>query len=186
MSDKIIIIGGSAGSFSVVTKILSLLPKNYNTPIILCMHRLKHVRHGFAEALSIISKNPIIEPNDKEKIQHGNVYLAPANYHLYISPDLTFSLTTEEPINHSRPSIDVTFTSAASVYRDRVIGIILSGANSDGACGMKMINDFGGIAISQDPQECQVNTMPKSAIKLANIENIYTTNQIIDYILKVS
>lgn len=186
MSDKIVIIGGSAGSFSVVTKILSLLPKNYTCPIILCMHRLKHVRHGFAEALSIISKNPIVEPNDKEKIQQGNIYLAPANYHLYISTDLTFSLTTEEPINHSRPSIDVTFASAAAVYKDRVVGIILSGANNDGAFGMKAIKDNGGHVISQNPQECQVNTMPQSAIKLAGVETILTTDQIIEYLISLT
>jgi len=109
MSYKAIIIGGSAGSFQVITKILANLPSGFDIPIFLCLHRLKHVRTGFEEALSIKSTLPIIEPYDKQHIRPGKIYLAPANYHMYMELGNTFSLSTEPPVNHSRPSIDLSF-----------------------------------------------------------------------------
>jgi two-component system chemotaxis response regulator CheB len=184
MPKKIIIIGGSAGSFSVVTRILSVLPNNYNTNIILCLHRLKHIRKGFSEALSMISKNPIVEPFDKEKIKDRTIYLAPANYHLYVSNHNYFTLSIEESVNHSRPSIDVSFASIADVYKEKAIGILLSGANNDGANGLKKIKDLGGITIVQKPEECQVNTMPLAALKICNSHKIMTSTEIIEFILK--
>ena len=143
MDYKYIIIGGSAGSFQIVTEILSALPKNYKLPIFLCLHRLKHVRAGFVEALSIKSNLKIIEPNDKEIIKKGTVYLAPANYHMYFELSNYIALSTEESVNHSRPSIDISFISAAYTYRDKLIGILLSGANKDGALGMREIKEQG-------------------------------------------
>ena len=186
MSKKVIVIGGSAGSFSVITRILAVLPNNFNANIILCLHRLKHVRKGFSEALSMISKNPIIEPFDKEKMKTGQIYLAPSNYHMYVSNENSFFLSIEESVNHSRPSIDITFASVADVYKNKVVGILLSGANIDGAYGLKKIKDLGGTTIVQKPEECQVNTMPLSAIKLCNSHQIMTSNEIIDYILKLT
>ena len=94
MNVKLIIIGGSAGSFQVITKILASLPKDFPVPVVLALHRLKHVRHGFVEALSIKSKMSVYEPYDKDKIKSGNIYLAPANYHLYIELAGTFALST--------------------------------------------------------------------------------------------
>ncbi len=181
MRSKYIIIGGSAGSFQAITKILSELPKNYNIPIFLCLHRLKHVRTGFVEALSIKSKLPIIEPKDKEMIKNGRIYLAPANYHMYFELGNYFSLSTEESVNHSRPSIDLSFLSAAQVFKNNLIGIILSGANRDGALGMKEVKDYGGITIAQDPEECQVKTMTTAAIKATTIDHVFIVDEIINY-----
>jgi two-component system chemotaxis response regulator CheB len=95
-------------------------------------HRLKHVRSGFVEALSIKSGLPVREPDDKDPIKSGYIYLAPANYHMYIELGNKFALSTEEAVNHSRPSIDLSFISAAYNYKQKLIGIILSGANKDG------------------------------------------------------
>jgi two-component system, chemotaxis family, protein-glutamate methylesterase/glutaminase len=184
-SNKLIIIGGSAGSFSVVTNILAEIPKNFKTPIVLVLHRLKHVRTGFAEALSIKSALPVTEPFDKERIENGRIYIAPANYHLLIEAHKYFSLSTEEAVNHSRPSIDMSFVSAASVFKENTIGIILSGANNDGAYGMKRVHDYGGEVLIQNPDECQVSTMPVSCLKLIKTDKVYTTAQIIDYIKSV-
>ncbi|HCC29170.1 MAG TPA: chemotaxis protein CheB, partial [Marinilabiliales bacterium] len=92
---KAVIIGGSAGSFQVVTKIVSSLPANFPLPVILCLHRLKHVRSGFVEALSIKAAMQIVEPTDKEPIKTGKIYLAPANYHLYVELGNRFALSTE-------------------------------------------------------------------------------------------
>src|SRR3972149_5280868 len=177
-----VIIGGSAGSFQVITKILSSLPSNFNLPLLLSLHRLKHVRSGFVEALSIRSTIPIIEPNDKEPIKSGRGYLAPANYHMYIELGNKISLSTEEPVNHSRPSIDLSFITAAEAYRNKLIGIILSGANRDGAFGLKRVKDLGGLTIVQDPNECQVKTMTEASIKMTQIDHIFSTNQIIRFL----
>lgn len=179
-------IGGSAGSFQVVTKILASLPKDYKLPIFMCLHRLKHVRSGFVEALSIKSTLPVIEPFDKEPIRSGNIYLAPANYHMYIEADKRFSLSTEVPVNHSRPSIDLSFFTAAAAYKNKLAGIILSGANRDGAKGLKMIKDCGGLAIVQDPKEAQVETMPASSMALTPVDHVFSTDQIIAFLKKVN
>jgi two-component system, chemotaxis family, protein-glutamate methylesterase/glutaminase len=181
-----IIIGGSAGSFQVIADILNALPKTFNLPIILCFHRLRTERHGFIEALSPRSVLPIIEPLDKMPIVGGTVYLAPANYHLYVEPDRHFALSVEEPENHSRPSIDLAFYSAANVYGKSLIGIILSGANSDGARGVKSISENGGFVIVQNPEEAEVSFMPKTAIANTNVDRIINTSEIVSFLLEIT
>jgi len=183
---KAVVIGGSAGSFQVVVKILQSLPKNFNCAVLLCLHRLKHVRSGFVEALSLKSNIPIIEPYDKTNIKPGIGYLAPANYHMYIELANQISLSTEEPVNHSRPAIDLTFMSAAQAYRQKMIGIILSGANRDGALGMKKVFDLGGIAIVQDPLECEVRTMTEATLNITKVTHVYKTDQIIQFLKNIS
>lgn len=183
---KAVIIGGSAGSFQVITRILSSLTPRFPLPVLLCLHRLKHVRTGFVEALSIKSGIPVIEPFDKDQIKPGKAYLAPANYHMYIELANRIALSTEEPVNHSRPSIDLSFVTAAQVYRDKLIGIILSGANRDGAYGLKKIKDLGGTAIVQNPEECQVKTMTEAALKLTPVDYVLNTNGIISYLKKIN
>ncbi len=187
MNTKLIIIGGSAGSFLIITKIISSLPKDYPIPVVLVLHRLKHVKHGFVETLSVRSNMPIVEPFDKEKIKPGNIYLAPANYHLYIEVAGTFALSTEEPVNHSRPSIDLTFMTGGYAYRNKCIGIILSGANKDGASGLKKIKDYGGITIVQNPSNAQMPTMPIAAIeRTKNVNHILNSDAIIKFLLSLS
>ena len=183
---KAVVIGGSAGSFQVVVKILQSLPKNFNYPVFLCLHRLKHVRSGFVEALSLKSNMPIIEPYDKTHIKAGIAYLAPANYHMYVELANQISLSTEEPVNHSRPSIDLTYLSTAQAYRQKLVGIILSGANRDGAYGMKKIAEFGGTTIVQDPLECEVRTMTEATLNLTKVTYIYQTDQIIQFLRNIS
>jgi two-component system chemotaxis response regulator CheB len=178
---KAIVIGGSAGSFQGITKILSQVPKDFPLPIIMCLHRLKHVRNGFIEALEIKSIKNVIEPYDKESIKRGHVYLAPSNYHLSIELGNYFSLSTESMRNNSRPSIDITLETAAFAYKEKLIGILLSGANRDGADGMKRIKDNGGITIVQEPAECLIDTMPVAAIKTTTID--YTLS--VDHIIKL-
>lgn len=180
-----VIIGGSAGSFRVITSILHALPKNYPIPLLLNLHRLKHVRSGFVEALSIKSNIPVMEPYDKEAIKSGIAYLAPSNYHMYIELNKKIALSTEETVNHSRPSIDLSFATAAQTYHRNLLGIILSGANKDGAWGLKKIKDAGGTAMVQDPEECEVSTMSQAAMNTSDINYIYNTNQIIDFLLKI-
>lgn len=180
-SYKAVVIGGSAGSFQGVVKILSQLPKGFPLPIIMCLHRLKHVRHGFVEALSLKSVVQVTEPYDKENIKRGGVYLAPANYHLSVELGNYFSLSTEEMMNNSRPAIDITLATCAYVFKDKLIGILLSGANKDGAQGMKQIKDRGGYTIVQEPTECMIETMPKAALALTQIDHVLKVDQIVDF-----
>lgn len=179
---KAIVIGGSAGSFQGITQILSSIPADFSLPIILCLHRLKHVRNGFVEALSIKSIKPVVEPYDKENIKRGKVYLAPANYHLSIELGNSIALSTEEMFNNSRPSIDITLETAAYNYRDKLIGILLSGANKDGALGMKRIKDRKGLTIIQDPEECMIDTMPTAAKNITEIDYTLKVEEIIQFL----
>ncbi len=182
---KAIVIGGSAGSFQVVTRILSAVSPNLSLPVFLSLHRLKHVRSGFLEALMMKSKIQIIEPNDKEQIRPGKAYLAPANYHMYVELGNRIALSTEEPVHHSRPSIDLSFHTAANVYRDKLIGIILSGANQDGAMGIKKVKESGGLTIVQDPKDCQVSTMTEASLNLIKADYVFTSDRIADFLSKI-
>jgi Chemotaxis response regulator containing a CheY-like receiver domain and a methylesterase domain len=182
---KAIMIGGSAGSFQVVANILGVIPRDIEIPVFLCLHRLKHVRSGFVEALSLKSNIPVVEPFDKEPIKAGRAYLVPANYHMFIELGNRFALSTEEPVNHSRPYIDLTFITAAQAYRNKLIGIILSGANRDGAFGLKKISDLGGLTIVQDPKDCEVKTMTEAALQLTKVNYVFTVDKILDYFRQI-
>ncbi|MEH0154590.1 chemotaxis protein CheB [Limibacter armeniacum] len=187
LSDKYnaIVIGGSAGSFQPITRLLAKLPKDFPLPIFLCLHRLKHVRHGFEEALSIKSSKKVQEPEDKELIRSGAVYLAPANYHMAIELGNSVALSTETLINNSRPSIDVTFESASYVYKDSLVAILLSGANKDGAAGISSVKARGGLTIIQSLDECMISTMPAAAKDIAEIDYELTSDEIINFLLEL-
>jgi two-component system chemotaxis response regulator CheB len=180
-SYKAVVIGGSAGSFQGIVKILAQLPKGFPLPIIMALHRLKHVRNGFVEALSIKSVVQVVEPYDKEPIKKGGVYLAPSNYHLSIELGNHFSLSTEEMVNNSRPAIDITLGTAAYVYKEKLIGILLSGANKDGGLGMKYIKDRGGLTVVQEPTECMIDTMPKAALAATKIDHVLRVDEIVEF-----
>jgi two-component system chemotaxis response regulator CheB len=177
-----VVIGGSAGSFPVVSKILQSLPKSFPLPIVLCLHRLKHIRHGFVEALSIKSTLPVSEPNDKEIVRPGRAYLAPANYHMYLELGNTFALSTDEMVNFSRPAIDLTFDSVSYIHRDKMIGIMLSGANSDGAQGIYLAKKRGATTIVQDPDEATMRTMPDAALRKHKPDHILNSDGIINFL----
>ncbi|MCS6967785.1 MAG: chemotaxis protein CheB [Cytophagales bacterium] len=179
---KAVVVGGSAGSFQVITRILSELPKDFPLPMFLCLHRLKHVRHGFVEALSVKSSKPVVEPCDKEPIKRGYIYLAPANYHMSIELGNSIALSTEEMENNSRPCIDYTFETAAYVYRDKLVGILLSGANKDGAYGMMRIKQKGGLTIVQDPEESTISTMPSAALAQTEVDLVLKVDGIIEFL----
>jgi two-component system chemotaxis response regulator CheB len=182
---KAIVIGGSAGSFQLITRILSSVPRDFALPMFLCLHRLKHVRNGFVEALSIKSNKTIVEPSDKESIKKGLVYLAPANYHMCIELGNSIAISTEDLVNNSRPAIDLTFESAAYAYKDKLVGILLSGANKDGAYGMKKVKEYGGLTIVQDPEESLINAMPLAAMAATKNDYILKMDDIIDLLLEL-
>ncbi|MCS6904375.1 MAG: chemotaxis protein CheB [Bacteroidia bacterium] len=182
---EIIVIGGSAGSFSVVSKILEKVPRNLSVPIVLCLHRLKDKREGFKEALEIKSNIPVREPCDKDKIEKGVAYLAPSNYHLLIESKEIFALSTTELVQYSRPSIDVLFESAADTYKGGVLGLLLSGANRDGALGMSRIKSKGGFTIVQDPKDASMPTMPAAAIETTTIDLVLDTSNLVSFFANI-
>ncbi|MCY7421184.1 MAG: chemotaxis protein CheB [Chitinophagaceae bacterium] len=164
--NTLILIGGSAGSMPVLFQILEGLPAEITSTIVIVLHRQKNVISEFANILTKHAGNKrIIEPEDKQLILPGNIYLAPQNYHLLIEHDFTFSLDYSELVNYSRPSIDVTFESAAQVFKNSITGIVLSGANSDGASGLSTIISQGGKALVQDPASAEYPMMPERALQ---------------------
>lgn len=182
MSTKAVVIGGSAGSFQVVIRMLELFRPNLPVPVFLCLHRLKQVRTGFEETLNYSASLPVVEPFDKEDIHPGTIYLAPSNYHLLIERDFRIALSTENPVLHSRPSIDVTFACAADAYGDGLLAILLSGANQDGTQGVAEVKKNGGAVIVQDPEDCEISTMCESAIRHTKPDQILKVSNLIEFV----
>jgi two-component system chemotaxis response regulator CheB len=164
MRYEAIVIGVSSGGMNAMKVMFSLLPEDFSTPVIIVQHVGAHSDSKWIKFLNEKSYLDVKEADEKEKIESGKVYLAPANYHLLIEKDRTFSLTVDERVNYSRPSIDVLFESAAEAYADKLIGVILTGSNNDGTNGIKHVKECGGLAIIQDPETAESAYMPKSAI----------------------
>lgn len=179
-----IVIGGSAGSIFPLVDILKSLPGEFRTPILLIIHRMKNTNSNLNKFMARESGLPdFIEPEDKEPIKQGKVYLAPQNYHVLIEQDHSFGLDYSEPVNFSRPSIDVSFESVANVFKARALAILLSGANKDGALGIKTILANGGTALVQTPDSADYPTMPNAAIKINPGSKILSIKEIITYLL---
>lgn len=183
---KPLIIGGSAGSFAIIFKILPLLSSGFNYPLIICVHRAKTSPKGYLPLLMKYPNTPVWEPEHEEPIVSGYVYVAPADRHLLIGENNCFLLSDDPKVNFSRPSIDLTMKSAARYFGSNLIAILLSGANCDGAIGMKVIHDTGGITIVQDPADAEVSEMPDSAIELFNPSHIMSEIDIIHFIEKLN
>jgi two-component system chemotaxis response regulator CheB len=178
-----IVIGASAGGLYVMINILKPLPVNYPIPIIVVQHRAKDERSLLEEVLQQKCKIRIKQADEKEALQGGFVYFAPPDYHLLVENNFTFSLSYDAPVNYSRPSIDVLFETAASVFKQRLLGIILTGANKDGALGMKKIRKLGGITIAQQPETADYREMPQAAINTGSIQHILTPDAIGNFLL---
>lgn len=179
-----IVVGGSAGSLSSVISVIQSVPLVFPFSIVLVLHRMRNVNSDMARLLGAYHKGvKVKEPDDKEEIKPGIIYLAPQNYHLLIEDDRTFSLDYSEPILYSRPSIDVTFQCIAQVYGDACAGILLSGANSDGAEGLACIIANGGTGIAQDPDTADYPAMPQAAIELSKKVQVLPPEAIVRFIL---
>ncbi len=164
-SYQLLIIGGSAGSLSVVLKIIPLLKKEMNLAVIIVFHRKSSEDNTLIEVLSGRTEFMVKEADDKDEIQPGVIYIAPADYHVLIEKNKTLSLDASEKINYSRPSIDVTFESAAEAYKKSLLCMLLSGANADGVEGLLLAKKLGAYIIIQDPQWAEVSYMPEQALQ---------------------
>lgn len=183
---KAIVIGTSAGGLFAISILLEKLPEDYPIPVIIVQHRSKEPKDLLEEVLQAKCRIRIKQADEKEKIENGFVYIAPPDYHLLIEDDKTFSLTADEHVRFSRPSIDVLFETAAAVFRNTLIGIILTGANHDGAAGIKAIKKSGGITIAQAPDEAQYPFMPKAAIETRAVTHTWTLAEIQHFLLKIT
>ena len=184
MKFKAIVIGTSMGGMRALQQLLSSIEKDFTAAIIIVQHIGASSDSYWIEALNTICKLEIKEAEEKEKVIQGCVYIAPPNYHLMIEKDETFSLSVDEKVNYARPSVDVLFESAASVYKEKLIGIILTGANNDGALGLWAVKKSGGLTIVQDPVTAEASAMPLAAIASTTADYILPLNNIAERIIK--
>jgi two-component system, chemotaxis family, protein-glutamate methylesterase/glutaminase len=180
-----IVIGSSAGGINALIKVLSVLPPDFPLPIVIVQHLHPESGNHLSQILKSKSALIVKQADEKEFIRKGGVYLAPPNYHLLIEDDFSFSFSLDAPVNYSRPSIDVLFESAVYAYRQRLIGIILTGANHDGSQGLKKIKEQGGFTMVQDPKTAEADTMPRSAIAATQIDKILPLQEIGIYLLQL-
>jgi len=159
-----VVVGVSAVGFQALHTILPTLPTAFPAPVIVVQHRMAGEDDYFVESLNSKSLVTVKEAEEREEIRPGTAYIAPGGYHLLVEKDHTFSLSVDDPVCYARPSIDVLFETAARVYGSHLVGIILTGANSDGSNGIKTIKQGNGLTIAQDPETAEVNLMPLSAI----------------------
>jgi len=161
---EIIVVGTSWGGLSALNQLIGELPKDFGIPVVAVQHRHRESGHLLAALLQDRTPLEVCEVEDKTPITRGTVYVAPADYHLLVEPGF-FSLSIEEPVRYSRPSIDVTFVSAADTYGAKSVGVVLTGANGDGSRGLKRIFDRGGLAFVQLPATAESPTMPATALR---------------------
>ena len=173
--EKLIIIGGSAGSLSMVLRLLPVFRKGDKHCVILVFHR-KESEMSLADLLNQRTELTVKEAEDKEMLQYDSVFIAPGDYHLLIEKNGMLSLDDSEKVNHSRPSIDVTFESAAEAYGERLICILLSGANADGAQGLLAVKEAGGKVIIQSPASAEVAFMPQQALNIVQPDLLLDEN----------
>lgn len=165
---RAVVIGGSAGSTVVIQKILSQLPGDFPAPIFIVQHLHESDEGGFAEHLAHTCRLNVHVSCDKQPARGGSVFVAPANYHMLLERQGTIALSVDAKVNYSRPSIDVLFESAAHAYGTGLIAVLLSGANDDGASGMKTVRSCGGLVVVQSPETAESPVMPRAAIQAAN------------------
>lgn len=173
-----VVIGASAGGLFALSAIFEKLPIGYPLPILLVQHRSKDQRELLEEILQAKCQLQIKQADEKESIVSGYVYIAPPDYHLLVERDFTLSLSSDAHVKYSRPSIDVLFESAAMVFKESLIGIILTGSSSDGSEGILSIKKMGGLTIAQEPSTAEYPFMPDAAIRTGGVDKIMTLGEI--------
>jgi two-component system chemotaxis response regulator CheB len=181
-----VVIGASAGAVEALKTLLTVVPKAARVPVVIVVHLPPNRPSLLPELFAPRCAARVREPEDKEPVSAGTVWFAPSNYHLLIERDRTFSLSVDEPVNFSRPSIDVLFESAADAYGNALCGIVLTGANQDGSLGASVIRSDGGLVIVQDPNTAEASQMPSAAISRANPQIIASIPEIADLIYQAT
>lgn len=181
-SYEAIVVGVSAGGLGALAEILPIFDNDMTLPVMIVQHQSHDSDDFLVRYFDHLCRHSVREVEDKMPVESGTIYFAPANYHLLVEPDKTLSLSTEARVNYSRPSIDVLFESAADTYTDRLVGIILTGANPDGTNGAARIKELGGLIIVQDPETAEAEAMPMSVIKHVPVDHILPLNRIGNFV----
>jgi two-component system chemotaxis response regulator CheB len=178
---EVVVVGTSWGGLAALRKLVASLPASYDIPIAIVQHRHRDSDALLARFLQDHTRLPVCEIEDKQPIDSGRVFIAPANYHMLVERG-HFALSTEAPVRHSRPSIDVAMTSAADSYRHRAVGVVLTGANADGAAGLRRIHEHGGMAVVQDPDSAEIDTMPRAALRAVPTARVFRLDRIAPFL----
>ena len=179
---ELVIIGGSAGSLKVILEMIKHLDDYIAVPVLLVLHRKAHSTNILQALLQQLSSLDVVEIDDKTEIENNKIYITPADYHLLFEDKKVMSLDSSEKMNYSRPSIDVTFKSAAEIYGDSLIGVLLSGANADGVEGLSYIKKNNGKVWIQDPETAEVDYMPRHAVEAVEYDKIIQPEDLAKYI----
>ena len=161
---KAVVIGASAGAVQALQTVLPALPSTYALPVLVVVHVPPDRSNVLLPLFQAKCRIAVKEAEDKEQVGGGVIYFAPSDYHLLVEADGSLALSSDEAVNYSRPSIDVLFESAADAYGSGLVGVILTGANNDGAAGLKAVADGGGVAIVEDPTDAYASAMPHAAL----------------------
>ena len=180
---RAVVIGASSGGQAAISTILAGLPKKIQFPIMIVIHRGREVGDYLERSLDKKCRCRVKQADDKEVAKAGTVYVAPPDYHLLVEDGGSLALSTGLPVNYSRPSVDVLFESAAEVFGAELIGIVLTGANSDGSRGLKRIGELGGVTMVQDPDSAESPSMPRSAIAAAHPKFVLPIEKISKFLL---
>jgi two-component system, chemotaxis family, protein-glutamate methylesterase/glutaminase len=181
---SIVVVGASWGGLAALNCLIGGLPADFEAPVTVVQHRSHHADNLLATLLQDATSLKVVEIEDKEPLTPGSVYIAPANYHVLVE-DGYLSLTTDPLVRFSRPSIDVTFFSAADTYLSSTIGVVLTGANDDGARGLRHIVDRGGRAVVQDPATAESPVMPHAAQRAVPEADIVPLERLADHLVRI-
>jgi two-component system, chemotaxis family, protein-glutamate methylesterase/glutaminase len=181
----VVAIGTSWGGLTAMSKLLGDLPGDFSIPIVIVQHRSKDSDKLLSQLLQDATPLTVCEVDDKDPLEVGKVHVAPANYHLLIERGY-FSLTVEEPVRYSRPSIDVMFTSAGDTYGKEAIGVVLTGANEDGSRGLAHIVKRGGKALIQSPKSAEIPIMPEAAMRAVPAAEVLPLPQLSKRLVELS
>ena len=182
MTYELVVIGTSLGGLSAIKTLLKLLPSRFTAAIAIVQHRHRESNKALSSFLQQFTVLPVHEVEDKERIQPGNVYFAPADYHLLVETGY-FSLSIDDPVSFARPSIDVLLESAADAYAERAIGVILTGANQDGVQGLSALKARGGLTIVQAPDTAESPVLPSAAIAAVEVDLVLPLSQIAPHLI---
>ena len=181
---ELIVIGCSWGGLEACATIFEALPVTFPTPIAVAQHRMIESAGGLAMSMARRGSLPVGDVNDKQLIEPGRIYLAPPDYHLLVEPG-SFALSTDEAVQYARPSIDVLFESAADSYGDKLIAVILTGANEDGAAGLARVRDQGGFTVVQDPATAVRAEMPQAALAAIRPHKVLPLDEIGPFLVQL-
>lgn len=182
MAFKAVVIGVSSGGLEALKVLVPGLRPDFALPVLIVQHLAPHADSYLPVCLNALSPLTVKEAEDKETLRPGVVYVAPPDYHLLVEPDATMSLSVDPKVNFSRPSVDVLFETASDAFGPKLVGIVLTGANHDGAAGLARIKRRGGLAIVQSPQSAQAASMPQAAMDATTVDHVLSLHEIAPFL----